>query len=71
MFVVQCAINVIDLFILLTEMTETQEIPAQDDPILGTMDIIILIALVIGATYWWFKKNRTEEKPATRSYAIQ
>lgn len=57
------------VFILLTEMTDPQEI--QDEPYLGTFDIILLIALGIGAIYWWFRNNKQEERPPTRSYAIQ
>lgn len=45
--------------------------PGQDEPFLGTVDIILLVALLIGGVYWLFKRNRKEEKPATRSYAIQ
>lgn len=54
-------------------MTEAQEIPSavQDEPFLGTIDIILLVALMIGGVYWLFKRNRKEEKPVTRSYAIQ
>lgn len=56
-------------------MSESHEIPAgqeaQDEPILGTFDIILLIGLVIGGVYYLFKRNKKEEKPATRSYAIQ
>lgn len=54
-------------------MTETQDIPisAQDEPFLGTIDIILLIALLVGGVYWLIKRNKKEEKPATRSYAIQ
>lgn len=52
-------------------MTETQEI-SQDEPFLGTIDIILLIALVIGGGYWLlFRRNRREERPAARSYSIQ
>lgn len=58
-------------------MSDPQEVPApeeaaaQDEPFLGTVDIVLLIALAIGAIYWLFKRNRREERPATRSYAIQ
>lgn len=51
-------------------MAETQEIP-QDEPWLGTVDIILLAALCVGGVYWLFKRNKKEEKPVTRSYAIQ
>ena len=54
------------------EIPATEEAAAQDDPYLGTVDIILLVALAIGALYWlFFKRNKKEEKPATRSYAIQ
>lgn len=55
-------------------MTDSQEIPvppAQEEPFLGTIDIILLVALLIGGIYYLFKRNRPEERPATRSYAIQ
>lgn len=54
-------------------MSEAPEIPAatQDEPLLGTVDIVLLVALLIGGIYWLFKRNAKEEKPATRSYAIQ
>lgn len=56
-----------------TDMSETQEIPTsvQDEPFLGTIDIILLVALLFGGVYWLIKRNKKEEKPATRSYAIQ
>lgn len=61
-------------------MSEPQEIPVetdavqdavQDEPFLGTVDIILLVAMLIGALYYLFKRNKKEERPATRSYAIQ
>lgn len=57
-------------------MSEPQEIPAevdavQDEPYLGTVDIILLVLMLIGGLYYLFKRNKKEEKPATRSYAIQ
>lgn len=54
-------------------MSDTQEIPtaAPDEPFLGTVDIVLLVALIIGGIYWLFKRNAQEEKPVTRSYAIQ
>lgn len=53
------------------EVPPSSEIPPQDEPFLGTVDIILLVALLIGGIYWLIKRNRKEEKPATRSYAIQ
>lgn len=48
------------------------EIPPQDEPFLGTVDIILLGALLVGGIYWvFFKRNKKDEKPVTRSYAIQ
>lgn len=57
----------------LSDMPDTPEIPtpAQDEPFLGTIDIILLIALAIGAIYYLFKRSRQEEKPAPRTYSIQ
>lgn len=54
-------------------MTETQEIPAaaQDEPFLGTIDIVLLIALLVGGLYWLFRRNRKEDVPVPRTYAIQ
>ena len=59
-------------------MTDPQEIPAsaqeppaQDEPFFGTVDIILLVALFIGAIYYLLFRNKKEEKPPTRSYAIQ
>lgn len=58
-------------------MAETPDTPemasttGQDEPFLGTVDIILLVALLIGGIYWLLKRNKKEEKPATRSYAIQ
>lgn len=57
-------------------MEDTPEMPpppptGEDEPFLGTVDIILLIALAIGGVYWLYKRNKKEEKPATRSYAIQ
>lgn len=49
------------------------EIPAAtpDEPFLGTFDIVLLGALLVGGIYWLYKRNRREERPVTRSYAIQ
>lgn len=55
----------------MADAQDAQEIPAQDEPYLGTVDIILLIGLLIGGVYWLLKRNKKEEKPATRSYAIQ
>lgn len=61
----------------MAEATDAPDAPemllasGQNEPFLGTVDIILLVALVIGGVYWLFKRNRKEEKPATRSYAIQ
>lgn len=54
-------------------MTDEQATPASahDEPFLGTVDIILLVALLIGGVYWLIKRNKKEEKPPTRSYAIQ
>lgn len=54
-------------------MTKTTEVPieSQDESFLGTIDLILLACLLIGAVYWLLKRNRKEEKPATRSYSIQ
>lgn len=54
-------------------MSETLDLPsaAQDEPLLGTVDIVLLVALLVGGIYWLFKRNAKEEKPVTRSYAIQ
>lgn len=67
---IQFNCSIIAYFILVTDMAETQEIP-QDEPWLGTVDIILLAALCVGGVYWLFKRNKKEEKPVTRSYAIQ
>lgn len=54
-------------------MTEPQEAPAaaQDEPFFGTFDLILLAALFIGGVWWLWKRTQKEEKPVTRSYAIQ
>lgn len=61
---------------MLPDMTDTpasaqDEVPAQDESLFGTVDLILLFALLVGGLYWLFKRNRKEEKPVTRSYAIQ
>lgn len=63
---------------LLAEMTDPQEIPTTDgtmeaaEPMLGTFDYILVIALIIAGTYYWFfMSNKKEERPAARTYAIQ
>lgn len=61
----------------LSDMADTPEIPtelptaAQDEPFLGTIDIVLLIALAIGAVYYLIKRSTKEEKPAPRTYSIQ
>lgn len=58
----------------MADIPDTPEMPspsAEDEPFLGTVDIILLVALLIGGVYWLIKRNKKEEKPATRSYAIQ
>lgn len=57
----------------ISAMTESTEAPieSQDESFLGTIDLILLAGLLIGAIYWLWKRNQKEEKPATRSYSIQ
>lgn len=60
----------------LSDMADTSEIPeiptaGQDEPFLGTIDMVLLIALAIGAVYYLYKRSTKEEKPAPRSYSIQ
>lgn len=54
-------------------MTTTTEAPieSQDESFLGTIDLILLAGLLVGAVYWLWKRNRKEDKPAPRSYSIQ
>lgn len=54
-------------------MTDPQEVPApvEDDPFLGTVDLILLVVLIAGGIWWLLKRKQKEEKPVTRSYAIQ
>lgn len=54
-------------------MTKTTEVPieSQDESFLGTIDLILLAGLLVGALYWLWKRNQKEEKPAARSYSIQ
>lgn len=56
-----------------TPASAQDEVPAsgQDESLFGTVDLILLFALLVGGLYWLFKRNRKEDKPATRSYAIQ
>lgn len=54
-------------------MADTPEIQtaAQDEPFLGTVDIVLLIAFAVGAAYYLYKRITKEEKPAPRTYSIQ
>lgn len=67
----------LSFYLCTEEMAEAPDTPemsspsGQDEPFLGTVDIILLVALLVGGVYWLFKRNKKEEKPATRSYAIQ
>lgn len=58
---------------MISVMTKTTEVPieSQDESFLGTIDLILLAGLLVGAVYWLWKRNRKEEKPAMRSYSIQ
>lgn len=58
---------------LISAMTKTTEVPieSQDESFLGTIDLILLAGLLVGALYWLWKRNQKEEKPAARSYSIQ
>jgi len=51
--------------------TET-EIPTEtgDEPFLGPVDIVLLLALLAGAA-WWLLKNKKKVEPAQKSYSIQ
>lgn len=50
------------------------EIPlaGSDEPFLGPVDIVLLVALLGGAIYWMFFKNKKKEEPSSiKSYSIQ
>jgi len=44
---------------------------SSDEPYLGTLDFVLLAVLLAGGVWWLLKRNKKEEKPATRSYSIQ
>lgn len=50
---------------------ETLTSASTDEPFLGTLDFILLAVLLAGGIWWLLKRNKKEEKPATRSYSIQ
>lgn len=57
-------------------MTEAQDIPATvqevaDEAWLGTFDIILLAAMLIGGIYWLLKRNQKVEQPVKPSFFIQ
>ncbi|XP_036317939.1 NADPH--cytochrome P450 reductase isoform X1 [Rhagoletis pomonella] len=49
---------------------KVEEIPVGDEPFLGTLDIVLLFALIAGAT-WYFMRSRKKEEEPIRSYSIQ
>uniref|UniRef100_W8BJA3 NADPH--cytochrome P450 reductase n=1 Tax=Ceratitis capitata TaxID=7213 RepID=W8BJA3_CERCA len=49
---------------------KVENIPAGDEPFLGTLDIALLVALIAGAT-WYFMRSRKKEEEPIRSYSIQ
>lgn len=63
------------LFLVAT-MTEAQDVPATvqemvDEAWLGTFDIILLVAMLIGGLYWLFKRNQKVAPPVKPSFTIQ
>lgn len=54
-----------------TPETETLETAAVDEPFLGSLDIILLVGLLIGAVYYLLSKRKREETSTVRSYSIQ
>lgn len=50
----------------------TQQMADTPEPLFGTIDYIILVALLGFATWWLLKrKNRQEETSSIKSYSIQ
>lgn len=49
-----------------------QEIPvASDEPFMGPIDIVLILALLGGAAYWLFRNRKKEEPSSVKSYSIQ
>lgn len=46
-------------------------VPPADEPFLGTLDIILLIALAAGGLYYLFTRQTKKAEPEKRSYSIQ
>lgn len=46
-------------------------LPPADEPFLGTLDIILLIALAAGGLYYLFNRTTKKEEKPERSYSIQ
>lgn len=44
---------------------------AADEPFLGTLDILLLVGLLIGAGYYLLSRRKREETSTVRSYSIQ
>lgn len=50
----------------------TEQIAVTPEPLFGTIDYIILVALLGFATWWLLRrKNRQEEASSIKSYSIQ
>lgn len=63
--------NILVHFSVMAEVEKEILTAAADEPFLGTLDFILLAVLLAGGIWWLLKRNRKEEKPATRSYSIQ
>lgn len=44
---------------------------AVEEPFLGTVDIILLVAMIAGGAWYLFKKQTQKEEKPERSYSIQ
>lgn len=46
-------------------------LPTAEEPFLGTLDIVLLIALAAGGLYYLFTRQTKKEEKPERSYSIQ
>ena len=44
---------------------------AVEEPFLGFLDIVLLSILLVGALWWFYKKQNKEQQSPSKSYSIQ
>jgi NADPH-ferrihemoprotein reductase len=49
----------------------TADLPAASEPLLGPVDMVLLVVMIIGAVWYLVKNKKKDETSTMKSYSIQ